>query len=169
MDLKDIRLLIKMVDDSNVDEVRIERDDFKISVKKNRGALVNPSQYYPAPAYFPPANNPAPAQVAPAPASVSAPAPVASAAPAAPAASSSLHEIKSPIVGTYYKSPAPDAEEYVKVGDMIKAGDVLCIIEAMKLMNEIESDVAGKLVKIVVENGQPVEYGQVMFLIEPSK
>ncbi|MCA0446239.1 MAG: acetyl-CoA carboxylase biotin carboxyl carrier protein [Bacteroidetes bacterium] len=161
MDLKDIRLLIKMVDDSNVDEVRIERDDFKISVKKNRGALVNPSQYYPAPAYFPPANNPAPAQAAPAPASVS--------APAAPAASSSLHEIKSPIVGTYYKSPAPDAEEYVKVGDMIKAGDVLCIIEAMKLMNEIESDVSGKLVKIVVENGQPVEYGQVMFLIEPSK
>lgn len=166
MDLKDIRLLIKMVDDSNVDEVRIERDDFKISVKKNRGAIVNPSQYYPAPAYLPPANNPAPVPAAPvpAPASVSAP------APAAPVAvSSSLHEIKSPIVGTYYKSPAPDAEEYVKVGDMIKPGDVLCIIEAMKLMNEIESDVAGKLVKIVVENGQPVEYGQVLFLIEPSK
>ncbi|MBN8707390.1 MAG: acetyl-CoA carboxylase biotin carboxyl carrier protein [Bacteroidetes bacterium] len=167
MDLKDIRLLIKMVDDSNVDEVRIEREDFKITVKKNRGALVNPSQFYPAPSYYPPVNNPAPAPVAQA-------APVtASAVPAAPAppvaAPSTLHEIKSPIVGTYYKSPAPDADEYVKVGDMIKPGDVLCIIEAMKLMNEIESDIAGKLVKIVVENGQPVEYGQVMFLIEPSK
>lgn len=167
MDLKDIRLLIKMVDDSNVDEVRIERDDFKISVKKNRGALVNPSQFYPAQTYFPPANNPgvAPAQPAPAPAPVSVPAAPAASAPPA----SVLHEIKSPIVGTYYKSPAPDADEYVKVGDFIKPGDVLCIIEAMKLMNEIESDIAGKLVKIVVENGQPVEYGQVLFLIEPSK
>ncbi|MCK6601459.1 MAG: acetyl-CoA carboxylase biotin carboxyl carrier protein [Bacteroidetes bacterium] len=165
MDLKDIRLLIKMVDDSNVDEVRIEREDFKITVRKNRGALVSPQQIFPGQAFIPPVAAPVPTP-APAPAAA---APVS--APAAEAASkpTTYHEIKSPIVGTYYKSPAPDAEAYCKPGDMVKPGDVLCIIEAMKLMNEIESDVSGKLVKIMVENGQPVEYGQVLFLVEPVK
>ena len=76
------------------------------------------------------------------------------------------HEIKSPIVGTFYRSPAPDADPYIQVGDTISQGSVLCIVEAMKLMNEIESDVPGRIAKIMVENGKPVEYGQVLFLIE---
>lgn len=77
------------------------------------------------------------------------------------------HEIKSPIVGTFYRAPAPDADPYVEVGKIVNKGDVLCIIEAMKLMNEIESDVSGRIAKILVENAQPVEYNQVLFLIEP--
>jgi acetyl-CoA carboxylase biotin carboxyl carrier protein len=92
-------------------------------------------------------------------------------APAVPAspepASPKLHEIKSPIVGTFYRSPAPDADVYVEVGQVVQPKTVLCIIEAMKLMNEIESDVAGKIVKVLVDNGKPVEYNQPLFLIEP--
>lgn len=79
-----------------------------------------------------------------------------------------LHEIKSPIVGTFYRAPAPDADAYVQVGDLVSAGSVLCIVEAMKLMNEIESDVSGKIIKILVENGKPVEYNQPLFLIQKS-
>lgn len=79
-----------------------------------------------------------------------------------------LHEIKSPIVGTFYRAPAPDADSYVQVGDTVSAGSVLCIVEAMKLMNEIESDISGKIVKILVENGKPVEYNQPLFLIQTS-
>lgn len=79
---------------------------------------------------------------------------------------SNLHEIKSPIVGTFYRAPAPDADPYIQVGDMVSAGSVLCIVEAMKLMNEIESDINGKVVKILVENATPVEYNQPLFLIE---
>jgi acetyl-CoA carboxylase biotin carboxyl carrier protein len=79
-----------------------------------------------------------------------------------------LHEIKSPIVGTFYRAPAPDADSYVQVGDIVSTGSVLCIVEAMKLMNEIESDASGKIVKILVENGKPVEYNQPLFLIQVS-
>ncbi len=79
-----------------------------------------------------------------------------------------LHEIKSPIVGTFYRAPAPDADSYVQVGDVVSSGSVLCIVEAMKLMNEIESDVSGKIVKILVENGKPVEYNQPLFLVKIS-
>jgi biotin carboxyl carrier protein len=79
-----------------------------------------------------------------------------------------LHEIRSPIVGTFYRAPAPDAEPFVQVGSHVTPGTTLCIIEAMKLMNEIQSDIAGTVVKILVENGQPVEYNQVLFLIEPD-
>jgi len=81
---------------------------------------------------------------------------------------SNLHEIKSPIVGTFYRAPAPDADAYVQVGDVVSSGTVLCIVEAMKLMNEIESDISGKIVKILVDNGKPVEYNQPLFLIEKS-
>ena len=79
-----------------------------------------------------------------------------------------LHEIKSPIVGTFYRAPTPDADSYIQVGDSISSGTVLCIVEAMKLMNEIESDVSGKVIKILVENGKPVEYNQPLFLIQTS-
>jgi acetyl-CoA carboxylase biotin carboxyl carrier protein len=93
-------------------------------------------------------------------------APVASAPDAAAAPSAKTHEVKSPIVGTLYRAPAPDADQYVQVGQHVKEGTTLCIIEAMKLMNEIESDATGKIVKILVENGQPVEYGQPLFVLE---
>ncbi|MDP1676661.1 MAG: acetyl-CoA carboxylase biotin carboxyl carrier protein [Bacteroidota bacterium] len=96
-----------------------------------------------------------------------APAPAAESNAAAPAATKKYHEIKSPIVGTFYASSSPEAAPYVEVGTKVKQGGVLCIVEAMKLMNEIESDIAGTIVKINVENGKPVEYGQVLFLIEP--
>jgi acetyl-CoA carboxylase biotin carboxyl carrier protein len=78
------------------------------------------------------------------------------------------HEIKSPIVGTFYRAPAPDADSYIQIGDVVSVGSVLCIVEAMKLMNEIESDASGKIVKILVENGKPVEYNQPLFLLEKS-
>ncbi|MCL6482008.1 MAG: acetyl-CoA carboxylase biotin carboxyl carrier protein [Firmicutes bacterium] len=91
------------------------------------------------------------------------------AAPAEPSVVEELHLIKSPIVGTFYESPAPDAEPFVRVGDHVEPGQVLCIIEAMKLMNEIESDVAGEIIRIHVENGQPVEYGQPLFSIRPTR
>lgn len=164
MDLKDIRQLIKMVDESNVDEVRLEKDDFKIVVRKGRGFVtMQPSPAQPV-SYQMQAPPVAPAPVSPAVTAAAAPA-----ASEAPAASAKYHEIKSPIVGTFYTSPAPDADVYVKPGDSVSAGDVICIIEAMKLMNEIESDVSGKIVKVMVENGKPVEFGQVLFLVEPNK
>lgn len=81
---------------------------------------------------------------------------------------SNLHEIKSPIVGTFYRAPAPDADAYIQIGDVVSSGSVLCIVEALKLMNEIESDVSGKVIKILVENGKPVEYNQPLFLIQKS-
>ena len=91
-----------------------------------------------------------------------------SVAPAAAAPAPQYHEIKSPIVGTFYRSPAPDAAPFVQVGSTVEPGAVLCIVEAMKLMNEIEADVAGKIAKIMVENGQPVEYDQTLFLVEKA-
>ena len=87
----------------------------------------------------------------------------------APAAGEELHVIKSPIVGTFYAAPSPGTPSFVKVGDMIQAGQVVCIVEAMKLMNEIESDISGEVVRLLVENGQPVEYGQGLFAIRPTK
>lgn len=158
MDLKDIRTLIKMVDDSGVDEVRLEQDQFKIVIKKNKGVQMMPASYAPAPIAMAPPSAPTPTQ-APTPKTETT-------STSKPETSSANHEVKSPIVGTYYSAPAPDAAPYVKVGDKINVGDVLCIIEAMKLMNEIESDVSGKVLKILVENGKPIEFNQPLFLIE---
>ena len=106
-------------------------------------------------------------QVQAAPTTPSAPSTLPETSAPAAEAQKQLHEIKSPIVGTYYKAPAPDAAPFVDVGSIIQPGSVLCIVEAMKLMNEIESDVAGKIMKVMAQNGQPVEYGQTLFLIEP--
>lgn len=159
MDLKDIRLLIKMVDESGVDEVRLEQGEFRISIKKNKTVVTSVAQ---APMYsLPPQPQQQVSTFTPPPAPAAESKPVET-----PKAAANLHEVKSPIVGTFYSSPAPDADAYVKVGDMVKQGDVLCIVEAMKLMNEIESDISGKVVKILIENGKPVEYNQPLFLIE---
>ena len=162
MDLSYVKKLIKMVSDHDVDEVEIEEEGKKIRVVKSRDRqMVQAPPTYAAPPPVMQAFSPAAPPTAPAPA---APAP---AAPPA-AAPSTFHEIRSPIVGTFYRSPAPDAAPFVDVGTMIGPGTVLCIVEAMKLMNEIESDVAGRVVKILVENGQPVEYDQVLFQVEKA-
>ncbi len=150
MDLNLIKKIVKLVETSEITDLVIEENELKISVsKKSYTAQQVIAQ-------------PMPVQVA------AAAKPADSAAPVAEEkkTSSKLHEIKSPIVGTFYRAPSPDADPYAQVGESVKTGSVLCIIEAMKLMNEIESDVSGKVVKILVENGKPVEYNQPLFLIE---
>jgi acetyl-CoA carboxylase biotin carboxyl carrier protein len=154
MDIKQIQDLIRFVSKSGVNEVAIEQDNFKITIKTNQPATVvhaiAPEVQYAA----------APAATAPA-------APVA--APAAePAADTSKYVIiKSPMIGTFYRSASPEKPLFVNVGDEIKPGSVLCIIEAMKLFNEIEAEISGRIVKILVDNASPVEYDQPLFLVEP--
>jgi len=159
MDIKQIQDLIKFVAKSGVNEVAIEEEDFKITIKTNQ-----------APTYVT-ATVPATAP-APLPAAAAAPAPVAPEAPK-PAVSkaedtSNYVTIKSPMIGTFYRSPSPDKPVFVNVGDDVSTGKVVCIIEAMKLFNEIESEVSGKIVKILVDDAQPVEYDQPLFLVEPK-
>jgi acetyl-CoA carboxylase biotin carboxyl carrier protein len=162
MDLIYVKKLIKMLSESAVDEIEIEEDGKRIRVVKrgaSAGGFVSASQNTANPfAASAPAATP-PAAPVPVPASVQSPAPVDTA---------KYHEIKSPIVGTFYRAPAPDAAAFVQVGSVVGQGTVLCIVEAMKLMNEIECDVSGKVAKILVENGQPVEYDQTLFLVETA-
>jgi len=145
MDIQHLKKLVRLLERSAVDEIEVEEEGIRIRVARNTHRNSSP-------------------QSAPA-AELTAPAAAAPAAPAKPEVA--YHEIKSPIVGTFYRSPAPDADPYVEVGQTIQPKTVLCIVEAMKLMNEIESDVAGRVIKVMVENGQPVEYNQTLFLIEP--
>ncbi len=160
MELKDIQTLIKFVSSSGVDEVSIERKDFKLSIRKTNRTEMVAVQAQPQ---IITATVPTPA----APVAVAAPqapaAPVAE-TPAAPAGN--LKEIKSPMIGTFYRSSSPDKPAFVSVGDTISAGQVLCIVEAMKLFNEIESDISGKIVKVLVDDASPVEYDQPLFLVE---
>jgi acetyl-CoA carboxylase biotin carboxyl carrier protein len=160
MDLKEIQALIKFVSVNAVDEVEINRKDFKLLIKKNPAQIVNAVVSAPQQVV---ASAPAPA----APAAIAAPA-AAPAAPAAEAKADNLITIKSPMVGTFYRTPNPDSPVFVNVGDEVKPGKVVCIIEAMKLFNEIESEVSGRIVKILVENASPVEYDQPLFLVEPA-
>jgi acetyl-CoA carboxylase biotin carboxyl carrier protein len=160
MDIKQIQELIKFVHKSGVNEVSIEEKDFKLTIKTNQApTVVN-------------ATIPAAAPVAAVAPQVSAPAPAPAAAPAAtpavPAADDSkLITIKSPMIGTFYRSSSPDKPVFVNVGDEIKPGQVLCIVEAMKLFNEIEAEVSGRIVKVLVDNASPIEYDQPLFLVEP--
>ena len=169
MDIPYIKKIIKLVENSEVDEVEIEEEGKRIRVARNRASLST---------YQVPAHQTFVQPVAPA-VSVPAQSPAHSSAPASPQAGGAseaapappqqkFHEIRSPIVGTFYRSPSPDADSFVEVGDAVTAGQVLCIIEAMKLMNEIEADKDGKVVKILVDNAKPVEYNQPLFLIEPA-
>ena len=158
MDIKQIQELIKFVSRSGVNEVSIEQKEFKITIKTNQ-----------APTYVTAAPAQAPQQVLTAP---QAAAPANAPAPAAPAAAkdetTNYITVKSPMIGTFYRSASPDKPLFVNVGDEIKAGQVLCIIEAMKLFNEIESEVSGRIVKVLVDNASPVEYDQPLFLVEPA-
>jgi len=160
MNLTQIQDLIKFVSKSGVSEVEIEQKDFKITIKthepdrKGRGGDVMQVAV--------------PAQ----PQMIAAPAPIVSAAPASaaptPDAQGNLIEVRSPMIGTFYRSPGPEKPVFFEVGDSIKAGDTVCIIEAMKLFNEIESEVSGKIVKVLVTDSTPVEYDQPLFLVEPA-
>ncbi|XCF06418.1 acetyl-CoA carboxylase biotin carboxyl carrier protein [Tamlana crocina] len=162
MDIKEIQNLIKFVAKSGASEVKLEMDDVKITIRTGSDSDKNPSvQYAPVPAQIPQQVVAAPAAEAAAPAK---------AEPAAPKAAddSKYITIKSPIIGTFYRKPAPDKPLFVEVGQTIAEGDVLCIIEAMKLFNEIESEVSGKVVKILVDDSSPVEFDQPLFLVDPS-
>lgn len=154
MDLKEIQDLIRFVSKSGVTEVEVEREGFKIVIKAER-----PTTEYHA---VVPQQIMMPAPVAAAPAAAAAPAPA-----AAPAAEGGVN-IKSPMIGTFYRSSGPDKEPFVKVGDRVEKGQVVCIIEAMKLFNEIESEVSGVVTKVLVENASPVEYDQPLFLVDPA-
>jgi acetyl-CoA carboxylase biotin carboxyl carrier protein len=147
MDLRKLKTLIDLVSESNVSELEITEAEGKVRIVKSSGAPLVMQQ--------PVAMVAAPAGGAPA-------APVAEAAPAAPAG----HAVKSPMVGTFYRSSAPGAKAYVEVGSVVKEGETICIIEAMKILNEIEADKSGTVTKILSENGQAVEYGQPLFIIE---
>ena len=162
MDLKDIQALIRFISTSGVDEVSIERKDFKLNIKKNAKSadVVVSSQQV----HYAPAAQAAPARVEAAAVVEAVKTPV----EIEPAVSSKLVEIKSPMIGTFYRSPGPDKGLFVNVGDEVKPGDTVCIIEAMKLFNEIESEIKGKIVKVLVDDATPVEYDQPLFLVDPS-
>lgn len=158
MDLNYLRKLLKIFDESSAVELSIEEEGVNLHMAKVSEVqhaaptyMMNPQQMAQLPAQQ--------ADVAPA-------APSAAPALAVPAADDNLHKVLSPIVGTFYRAPSPDADSFVQVGSHVKIGDPLCIVEAMKLLNEIESDVSGTITKILVDNSQPVEYNQPMFLIK---
>jgi len=170
MNQKELKELIEFLIEKDIAEFELERGDVKVRIKRAREQTVvhahgepryfavPPAQGFheapAAPMVVPPATTPAPPVAAPA---------------AEPAAEEGFHMVKSPIVGTFYEAPSPGAPPFVKVGDSVEIGQVLCIVEAMKLLNEIESDVAGEIVKKLVTNGQPIEYGQELFAIRARK
>jgi acetyl-CoA carboxylase biotin carboxyl carrier protein len=160
MNITQIQDLIKFVAKSGVSEVEIEQKDFKITIKTTNKSKQEVIQVQAAPVMA------APAPVAAAPAPAPAAAPATPAAPAAEALGANVVEIKSPMIGTFYRSSSPDKPAFVEVGTVIKPGDKVCIVEAMKLFNEIESEVSGKIVKILVNDSSPIEFDQPLFLVE---
>ena len=165
MDLQCLKKLLKIFDDSTAEDLEIEEKGIKLKISKNKedkssgnspiinlsGALPSNQSYQPQPVHAAPV--PAPKEVNNEPKSES---------------NSNLHEIKSPMVGTYYSAPSPDSEDFVKVGQKVTKGQTLCIVEAMKLMNEIESDINGEIVNILTSDKEAVEYNQVLFHIKPN-
>lgn len=156
MNLEEIKDLIKLVSKSGLGKVEIEREGFRISIK---GSQSEPIMYQTAPMVA------APVAAAPAPTSISA-------APASTetntADDSKYITVKSPMIGTFYRTPGPDKDAFVNVGDTIQSGDKVCIIEAMKTFNEIEAEISGKIVKVLVDNASPVDYDQPLFLVDPA-
>jgi acetyl-CoA carboxylase biotin carboxyl carrier protein len=166
MKLNEIQDLIKFVAKSGVSEVELETKDVKIVIKTNKGKKAEAQQIMmQAPAAAPMIQAPAPVQQAAAPAQKS---PETPSVPANGTDESKYLTIKSPMIGTFYRSSSPDKPPFVNIGDEIKAGKVICIIEAMKLFNEIEADITGKIVKVLVTDSSPVEYDQPLFLVDPS-
>lgn len=158
MKVKEIRDLIDFISNSGLDEVNIETEEFKISVKKNSPSV---HTFAEAPVALAPK--------APEATVVSSPTTIPSSpSPQSTEENNNYIEIKSPMIGTFYNTPSPDAEAFVKVGDSVKVGQTVCIVEAMKLFNEIESEYSGKIVKLLVENASPVEFDQPLFLVDPT-
>jgi oxaloacetate decarboxylase alpha subunit len=155
MNLKEIKELIEMLKDTDISELEIERSGVKVRMRKGGDVTFHPTMPR---MEYPPAHITAPAIAA---------IPAATAEKAVEPITTNQIKVTSPIVGTFYRASAPEKPSYVEIGSVVKKGQVLCIIEAMKLMNEIESEAAGKIVQILLENGQPVEYGQSLFVIEP--
>lgn len=150
MDIRKIKKLIELLEESNIGELEIKEGEESVRIARNSGSM----QYVSAPM-----------QYAPAPAPAAAPAAPAAAAPVAAAPVQSGHAVKSPMVGTFYRSPSPEAPAFVEVGKQVKVGDVICIIEAMKMMNQIQADKAGVIEAILVEDGSPVEFDQPLVTI----
>lgn len=158
MDLRKLKTLIDLVSESNISELEITEADGKVRiVKADPAAAAAQPVYAPAPA--------APVVLAAAPAAAVAAAPAAAPTPAAPAAETG-HIVKSPMVGTFYRASSPNAKPFAEIGQAVKEGEAICIIEAMKIMNEIEADKSGTITKVLCENGQAVEFGQPLFVIE---
>ena len=160
MDIKQIQELVKLINKTSIGEITIEEDGRKITIKQKKDPVQNIVATTSTQSFTPQAS--AATSAAPA-----------AAAPAAPKAESSTKQenlvtIKSPMIGTFYRQPGPDKPIFVNVGDEVSPGKVVCIIEAMKLFNEIESDIKGKIVKVLVEHSSPIEYDQPLFLIDPS-
>jgi acetyl-CoA carboxylase biotin carboxyl carrier protein len=167
MNQKELKELVEFLIEKDITEFELERGDVKVRIKRGATAAA------PAPAERIIAVHPAPvaAVAGPLPSSPAAspPAPTAAAPAAETVSEEEAHVVRSPIVGTYYESPSPGSPPFVKPGDTVEVGQVLCIVEAMKLMNEIEADVAGEILKCLVKNGQPIEYGQELFVIRTRK
>jgi acetyl-CoA carboxylase biotin carboxyl carrier protein len=163
MNQKELKELIEFLIEKDIAEFELERGDVKVRIKRagEQTAVhaAGEARFFAVPAAT---TLPGEGGIPPAPA-------VAPAPPSAPAVEEGLHTVKSPIVGTFYEAPSPGAPPFVKAGDSVEVGQVLCIVEAMKLLNEIESDVAGEIVKKLAVNGQPIEYGQELFVIRPKK
>ena len=159
LDHDQLRQLLALLGDSDIQELKLEGDDFRLEVRRN---LPAPAPLAVLPAPLPAAVAPAPPVPAAAPAAPSAP------PPAAAAARSDLQTITAPMVGTFYRSPAPGEPAFVDVGSRVAVGQPVCILEAMKLMNELEAEISGEVIEILVENGTPVEFGQVLMRIKPA-
>ncbi|MCL4142128.1 UNVERIFIED_CONTAM: hypothetical protein GTU68_033067 [Idotea baltica] len=170
MTFKEIQELIKLLNKTNLAEFKVKNGDFELAIrsenysKQGKNQIFTPVQASAQPIAY---SAPSPAPAADAPESGS---PAKASAPVAKEEESDAHliEVKSPIVGTFYRSSSPDKPPYIKIGDDIQIGSVVCIVEAMKLFNEIESEVAGKVVKVMIEDAQPVQYDQVLFLVDPK-
>lgn len=172
MNYKEIQDLIKLINKTNLSEFKLKDGEFEMTIRtdeyhKSKAAPAT-QQVISVPAAMPPAyapsTPPTPAAETPTPASAATPAP----ASAEKTESNNYIEVKSPIVGTFYRSSSPEKPPYVKVGDTIEVGSVVCIVEAMKLFNEIESEISGKIVKVLLEDSSPVEYDQPLFLVDPN-
>lgn len=159
MDIKEIQNLIKFVAKSGATEVKLEMDDFKITIKTTETGNTETTYIQQVPVASALSQTPVAQQAA---------TPAAAATETAANEDSKYITVKSPIIGTFYRKPAPDKEPFAEVGKTIKAGDVVCVIEAMKLFNEIESEISGKIVKVLVDDASPVEFDQPLFLVDPS-
>ena len=151
MNLKEIKEIIALMNENNLNEIEIERDGLKLKLKKSADGVVMSS-----PTHYAVESLPAPKAT-----------PSAIPTAASTDASKNNKDIKSPMVGTFYRSPSPEAESFVEVGQTVEVGQVVCIVEAMKLMNEIKSEVRGKITEVAVQNAEPVEFGQTLFIVDP--